>query len=276
MTTEVVDYDVLEVSLVSRAASRKQFLLLKSEEVEGMDLEELVEIIAKVEAEGEDQLDELLKEGLSEKAVAAVRAALRLLNAYRDELPATILQTLAQLAGYGYPEPAVEKKSEEGRAEEPVSKSLDLSDLPLEVRSRVEALWKRYEEVLKRAEDLEEELRAEREAQREREFLAKAQEFSLPGIEAEALGRLLKRIDDALPDEYPVMERILRAADQVVRESALFKELGADTGGSGEDLESAIAELMAKDPGLTREMAVDRLIADRPDLYERFKSSNRR
>jgi len=114
LANELRDLKVEEVSLVPKGANRKRFLLLKS--ALGGDCmydESVVDRILNTDLENEDEIEQILKaQGLSEKAANAVKGALRLLNAYRDELPGDILNTLASLAGYGYQPPPLPASDE--------------------------------------------------------------------------------------------------------------------------------------------------------------------
>ena len=75
--------------------------------------ETLLDRVLSTDLENEAEIEQVLKaQGLSEKATNAVKGALRLLNAYRDELPPDILNTLASLAGYGYQPPPLPASDE--------------------------------------------------------------------------------------------------------------------------------------------------------------------
>lgn len=118
---EIRQLDVQEVSLVDRAANRRKFLVLKQEDLDMADEKQpdLAQLLESMDAEtqelvvkllGEDADDERVKEELekaklSPKAMAAVRTALRALNAVKDELPGNIMRMLASLGGYSYPGP---------------------------------------------------------------------------------------------------------------------------------------------------------------------------
>jgi len=75
--------------------------------------ESVVDRILNTDLENEGEIEQVLKaQGVSERAAHAIKAALRLLNAFKDELPNDILNTLASLAGYGYaPAPTGEIKA---------------------------------------------------------------------------------------------------------------------------------------------------------------------
>jgi hypothetical protein len=115
LANELRDLKVEEVSLVRRGANRKRFLLLKSAlgGDSAMYDETLLDRVLSTDLENEDEIEQVLKaKGLSEKATNAVKGALRLLNAYKDELPPDIINTLASLVGYGYQPPPLPASDE--------------------------------------------------------------------------------------------------------------------------------------------------------------------
>jgi hypothetical protein len=112
LANQLHDLKVEEVSLVPKGANRKRFLILKALGGDAMS-DDMLSRILDTHVENEWHIDEVLKaQGLSEKATNAVKGALRLLNAFRDELPNDILNTLASLAGYGYQPPPLPASDE--------------------------------------------------------------------------------------------------------------------------------------------------------------------
>lgn len=120
MVAQLKDLDVVEVSLVDRAANRRKFLLMKRDGEEGREMDDaggelvlevgnaalaaLLKRIAEGSADRDAVEEALEKMELSERARMAVRAALRALESAKDELPKDIIMTLAALGGYTYPE----------------------------------------------------------------------------------------------------------------------------------------------------------------------------
>ncbi|MBW1723696.1 MAG: hypothetical protein JRJ78_16820 [Deltaproteobacteria bacterium] len=101
---------------------------------------------------GEDiEIDVEKKEELSDKALNAVKGALKLVNKYKADFPDDLKKavgTLAKYAGYGYGYPA--KKEEVSKAEpepgqpnEPTSKTAD----PSEIQKSIEELTKSIEKL---------------------------------------------------------------------------------------------------------------------------------
>lgn len=289
MPKRLSDLEVLEVSFVPKGANRRKFLLFK--EVRGMDgltLEELYSLISQTEVEGEERLEQLFKAGLSQKALAAVKGALRLLNAYKDELPGDILKTLADLAGYGYPEPEQTQKSEpevevEGEGQETKAElrkddgGPNLDALPDEAKPIVEAIWKEHQEAVRKAEELERVLKEERDRQLTKEFIARASELHSLPVSPDELGPALKRIHEATPGDYEVVERVLKAANEALESSRVLEEVGRSDAVSevAAILDARAKELVQKGEAKTYEQAVDRVLLEQPELYSRYLAEKR-
>jgi hypothetical protein len=107
MPTRITNLDTLEVSLVPKGANKKKFILFKSDKGE-IEMQELLKNILEKKLENEDKIESICKDnGLSENAVNAIKGALRILLAAKDELPEEIFSMLAEMAGYEWnaPEP---------------------------------------------------------------------------------------------------------------------------------------------------------------------------
>ncbi len=101
---KLTELDTLGVSLVKRGANRKRFALAKAEEP--MDEIEILKAVLEddTEFENAEQVAEAIEKAqLSAKAQSAVKGALRLLNAFKDELPEDTLDMLATMAGFPSP-----------------------------------------------------------------------------------------------------------------------------------------------------------------------------
>lgn len=252
---KLTNLDTLGVSLVRRGANKKRFALSKSEgTMEGF--EEVIKAVLEAEMDDEASVDEVLKQAkLSDRGMKAVKGALRLLNAFKDELPKDIMKMLAGLAGYGDPEPDEKaEKPDEDKYKEPTMKDSgpDLQALPDDIRNQVESLWKANQDEIKKREELEAILKAERDEREQQEFVAKAaKEFShLPGT-PETIGTLLKSVKDASPELAGQLEELLKSTEAMVSKSELLTELGqsarGDTGGSAwEQIEKAAESVVQK------------------------------
>ncbi|MGB9886746.1 MAG: hypothetical protein ACPLRW_07110 [Moorellales bacterium] len=257
-------------------------------------MEEILKAVLETELDNEKKVDEVLKAAkLSEKAQNAVKGALRLLNAYKDELPKDCMRMMAELAGYGYPEPA-EKAKDKGEDEKkkkekygypaPTKKadgSLDFSNIPEEVRPMIEALWKEHEEAVKKAQELEQVLKAEREERLRKEYVQKAAtEFANLPIKPEEFGLVLKGLAEKAPEEYAKLEGVLKAANEAIEKGALFAEIGRSgglVGGSAmAKIEEVAKSLVQKDASMTKEQAIAKALELHPELYTEYLQETQR
>ncbi|MBW2674617.1 MAG: hypothetical protein JRD89_14600 [Deltaproteobacteria bacterium] len=253
-------------------------------------MEEILKAVLETELEDENKVEEVLKAAkLSGKAQNAVKGALRLLNAYKDELPKDIMKTLAGLAGYGYPAPTEKAKGKKDEEEEDKKKkygypaptkkedgSYDFSGIPEEVRPAVEALWKEQQEAVKKAEELEKVLKEERDKQLRKEFVQKAAaEFGNLPVKPEEFGLVLKGLAEKAPEEYAKLESVLKAANEDIEKGALYAEIGRGGTPAGDSavakVEAMAAGLVQKDANLSRMDALAKVLAENPQLYEQYR-----
>jgi len=226
-------------------------------------VDELLELL-KLDLENEDQVDETLQKAkLSDKALKAVKGALRLLNAYKDELPKDILNTLARLGGYGYAEP---EKSAEGKddTEEESEDVKKMAELPEWARERIEALQKSVD-------DTNTALTQEIANRKAREFLAKAETFdNIPG-EPKELAELLLKADAAGMGE--ALDKLLGQINTSMAE--MYKQIGSDAGGSSSSVVDTVNQkakgLLEKNAEIkSLEQAVARVLQAEPELYQAY------
>ena len=305
MTQRLKDLDALEVAMVPKMANRKKFLILKSEEESGMLDEAILKAVLETDLEDEEKVNKVLKAAkLSEKGQNAVKGALRLLGAYKDELPKDVLKTLAELGGYGYPEPAQKQKDEEDKKKQeeeakkveeakkqadkdkdkytfPVKKAdgtMDFSGVPEAVRPAIEALWKENEAITKRAIEAEKVAKEERDKRVLKEYVEKAaaELADLPGAKAEDLGAVLKGIEEKDPALYAKLYPVLKASSEAIAKGQLFAELGRGggapvAGSATEKVMQMVAGIVQKDAKATSAEAMGKVMAEHPELYEQYK-----
>ena len=282
-----------------------------------MENSELLQAILDAELQDEERINEVLKaQGLSEKATNAVKGALRILNAFKDELPKDILNTLASLAGYGYaPVPTEKAKAKEeedeeygdygekgkkkvrGKQEEeetekagkkypaPVKKAdgtFDLSAVPDELRPTLEVIFKEHEQAVRKAQELESVLKAEQDRRKTLEFVERAKQYTHLPINPEEFGPVLKQISESAPEAFQKLEQVLKAADENLRVAGSLKPVGRDSTGTGGntawDQICALANQLVEkaEHKLSFEAAVDKVLQSRPDLYRRYLDEQRR
>jgi len=280
------DADTAEVSLVGGGANfRRRFAVAKDDV---MTYEQIMKAVLETEVENEDQLEELAKEGkLPGKAVAALKAALRVLQAHKDVLPSNALKILAKLAEFPFEEEETDmdktKKNDESTTEEKIvpkatDATLDLADVPDSLRPTIEALQKSKIDQDAQVVELRKSLDAETEKRVERDLIERIEKEApnAPGATRDKIVALLKKADT--DEDRDVLFSILKAASETVGKSELLKQ--RSHGGNGEDsaaaqLESITRERIAKSDGKgSWADTYDTVIRERPDLYNQYLSEN--
>lgn len=292
MLTELKNLKVAEVSLVTKPANKRKFLIFKEEG--GLDmLEDILKSLEEldIDLENEDEVENLLQKAkISDKAMNAVKGALKILSAHKDELPKQMMKDMAAMAGYGYAAPKKEEKPKEEKPKEeypkkqakpkeeykPMKKedgSLDIESIPEESRSMVEMLWKEHESAIKKADQLEADLKVEREIRVIKEYQERGAKFPNIGT-SEVVGAILKTAYEVSAEYGLQVETSLKDADAKIEKSDLFKEIGSEAIGTNDSAWAKIEELaksyVAKGEGQSMAQAVDRVLAEHPKLYEEY------
>lgn len=154
---------------------------------------------------------------------------------------------------------AEKKLAKKDKGDEPKDEPINKDDLPQAVREALEKAEARAEKLEKQAAEDAKIAKAERDLRLTREFVAKAEtEFPNVGGDASEFGPMLKAMSETLSEDvFKAVETRLRAAEEQVRTSNLFKELGQGgdpTPGANAEIEAATRkadELRKADPALT-------------------------
>lgn len=274
--TSLTGLKAAEVSLVKRGANlKKRFPVYKMEE-EKMD--EIIKTVLESETDNEAALVDFMKAAkISEKGMTAARGALRILNAFKEEIPNDLIRKLEDLAGYEkpddkYPEPEKKsvKKADDGNKPE----------LPPEVQAILKQQNDELTAVKKQAEESAAALKTERDARELQGWVEKARnELShFPGKSAEDLGRVLKALHDVNPDLAKEQFEQMKTASETIKKSALISEAGTfgsagNGAGSAWDQIQKMADSMiqkSEDPRFSKEKALSKVMELRPDLYQRY------
>lgn len=270
------DLDVFEVSLVNRPANGRSFYLTKADQGTEIMNEKL---LALIEAAGENEaaLDAIISKEMSEDGAAAVRAALRLLSGFAEEVPAEAMRMLMDAIGMSDEEKGAHEDEEKGmdetdkmddEKEAGYDNLMKSDDIPEPLRNQLAELWKSNQEAIAKAAELESVLKAERDAKHlaeETERVAKS--FGhVPGIEAGELATLLinvRKSDDSAADR---IESVLAAAETAL----IAKEAGAlDETGSTVPVEPGPSTSQGKLEALAKGM-VER--GEATDFYTAFSA----
>lgn len=237
-----------KVSLVRRGANKRTFAVRKAEsEMNEELLEQFTEIVKSTEAGIEKAMPEETKKALSEKALNALKGAMRLVNAFAEEagmknVLAAMEAATKMAPGEEYPKPkAAEKQKENGKPEDedkypaPAKMAKALEGMTPEQQKRVEdAIQKSHDAAQERiakaeaaAAEVAKALESERNLRLEREFVAKAEKEypSIPGKSSE-LGLVLKSLHAKAPEDAEKIETVLKSVEALIAKSALLGEVG--------------------------------------------------
>ena len=253
MATRLKKIKVNEVSLVTRPAIAKEFMLFKSEDG-AQEAPVVTEDIIKEEQPITEAPSEIVKE----------------------EPVVEVAEVEKGKKGKKEPKKPVEKEAEPV-VEEPVSKEMELAKQLEESRIQKEALMKELEEFKKQAEVM-------KEAEITKEFIEKAavDMKHVPTVSAANFGPVLKAASKKLEkSEFDAIYTALKAANEFIgKNSQLTKELGV----GGEDLSSepaaqldAIAKsLQEKDGSITYAKAYTLACEKNPQIYAQHVRNARR
>lgn len=240
-----------EISVVRRGANKKKrFPIFKGEASMDEEMQEILKAVLETELEEEQKLAEVFK-ALSPKGMSAAKGALRILNAFKEEMPENVLNTLADLAGYPEPKKAQEKKPEEKEPKMPFPEKKDAvakaaNELPDEVKAFVEPLFKAYDAKIEalteqtkaseeRANKTEEVLKAERDERQLGEWITKAENqlAFYPGKSSEELGKMLHTLAKADRKVADEQFETMKVAAETIEKSTLLTDVGLKRTGSG-------------------------------------------
>lgn len=138
-------------------------------------------------------------------------------------------------------------------------------------------------EMLAKAQDeaniAREELRKEREARRDEEFVAKAAGWSHLTIDAKEVGPALRRLSDIDANLAESVEKALGAANAQAESAAIFDEIGRgvrpDDGSAYAKVESMAKSAVTAGEFSTMEQAIASIVTKNPDLYAAYRAEQR-
>ena len=277
----LIDLDTVEVSLVDRGANQRVFAIRKAEQ-----MNDIIKDIIDVPLEQETEVVEaLVSKELTDDARHGLIGAMRIVQAYKDEAGMReALVALATLLDFEKPEEEETPMAQEDVEMEKSSEdSINMNDIPDEVRAQVENLWKANEEAVKKAAELEEVLKAERDERLTKEFVAKAAENygNIPGHTADELGLMVKSLHTHDEEAAKKIEGLLKTVSQVISKSELFVEAGVTVQDQGvkdplNQLDSLAQKHCSENPGVSYAKAYDVVMKsdEGRKLYTEYVQSN--
>lgn len=254
--------EVFEVSFAANPANKKKFFLIK----EGERLNKILELL-NTKFENEKNIEEIItKMEISEEAKEAIKGALKLLYAYKDEIPPEIIAELTKLLGLEYaepqyPPPAEQQKEKEEEEEEEEKKE---SESPV-IKEQIEKIMKENQELKER---LQKEIR---ERKIKDALLMIEKDLSHLPEKGENLAKILVELEERIPEYYPNLLKFLKGYSEAVKE--LTKEIGTSNEphtNTWAKIEALAKELMQKEK-ITKEQAIAKVLEQNPYLYEEYR-----
>lgn len=233
MPNEIKDLQVLEVSLVDKAANKRKFLIYKDED--SIEETSVDDSIIKTDEGGTQIMGD-------QKKTEDVK---------KTEVP--VDQT----------------KKEEKPVEQITKENVKQMDVPEEVKKQLDQLFKANEELSKK-------LQKEMDEKKEKMFIAKAETLNNLPMQPAEFGIVLKRIADSVETaDYEALETVLKAANEEISQSQLFKEVGSGASGfagkgSYSKIEKIAKALREADPKLSEAQAVEKALESNPHLYNEY------
>jgi len=167
---------------------------------------------------------------------------------------------------------AVEVEIEDGEEEEMDEEEEIMKSLPQPVREMLE-------KAANEATYAKEELRKEREARRDEEFVQKAAAWSHLTVDAKDLGPALRRLTDIDANLAGQVEKALSAANAQSESASIFDEIGRgsrpDDGSAYAKVESMAKAAVSSGDFKTMEQAVASIVTKNPDLYAAYRAEQR-
>lgn len=271
---ELKNLEVLEVSLVDRPANKRRFLLTKREGELAVASEEMIALILESDLENEAEIDEVLKD-TPDSAKEALKGALKLYNAHREDLDGAVVKSLLIKSGLIADEEEEEEEEDEGTdAVVKADGTVDLEKVPEHLRPMIESLWKERTEASEEVATLKAEIAKREEEAEMKMYLAKAEGFHLPA-ENDAFAVVLRDVGKNLPDHAQFLDDLFTKMSNLIDVSKALEESGS-TGATNVQSAWDKADQMAKDlvvqekGAITYEAALDRVMKENRDLANEY------
>ena len=283
--------DTREVSLVRRGANNKRFAFTKEHD---MKFEQLLKTVLDTEAEGEETLIATLKSaGASDDSIEVAVANFRLQAGFKDKLSKEEFAVVAKAAGF---EVAKAKKKEDeededededggfpfgGKKKKKTDKSHLPADMPVEMRKAFNDQAAEMEVIKKENADNKAELVALQKSSELKEYVTKCATLyaHVPGMSTDEMGDMLQKAYEVSEDFGKRLEKQWKETSGALQKSALFQNQGnAHSSHDGSSamgkMETIAKEYIAKDPTMSHDVAIGKVMQDHPELYNEYLSEN--
>lgn len=173
----------------------------------------------------------------------------------------------------------LQKAAEEAEAEAEVEDDEEIDAEEEIMKSLPQPVREMLEKAANEATFAKEELRKEREARRDEEFVQKAAEWQHLTVDAKDLGPALRRLTDIDANLASQVEKALSAANAQSESAAIFDEIGRgsrpDDGSAYAKVESMAKAAVNSGDFKTMEQAVASIVTQNPDLYAAYRAEQR-
>jgi len=251
--TEFEDLETCELSLVDKGANNKgRFPIYKEKSIK-MELEEIMKSLRESElAEEADLIEYFKKAKLSDQAVEAVKQAMRLLAAVSEEVPADLLEKLANLTGLPMPSSNTEMKKEETK------KMLEEATAVEAVfKARLDAAETENKTLKASLQVIQKQLADEKDARELESWKQRVEKEAAfcPGKSYADMARTLKALYNTDPTLAEEHFQVLKASSEAIEKSGLLVEKGmrqaqgVDTSDPWSKIEKLAEALVQKSSG---------------------------
>jgi adenine-specific DNA glycosylase len=282
----LTNLETIEVSLVPKGANKKKFLIYKSdEEGEKMEIEVLKKLL-ETEITNNLEVEELMKAmKISDKAKNAVTAALRILTAYKGELPQGLFASLSELAGVTKAIETTKSIDKKGGIEKMKKEDIEKMEIPEEMKKNLEIVFKENEDMVKVTKTLQEQITKGEEKFKQsedvrliKEFTEIAKTYDKISINPDEFGKIMKELADvATPESMTKLQEVLKSANELIAKGDAFKEIGSSAQGESDAWGKieAIAKELAVSGKMSKEVAITKALELNPDLYSAYLNEGR-
>jgi len=164
--------------------------------------------------------------------------------------------------------------------EEEMKKEDDITSLikeaPEPIRKALEEMEKSAADAKKRVTEIEEVLKAERNARADEEAVEMAKAWKYLGLEAEKVGPALRKLAEVDSDLAKSVQEALTSVNAQAESANIFAEIGKSanpaTGNAYEQLTSLAKSATESKKGVTFEQAFSEAVLANPDLYKQYLS----
>lgn len=253
------DIETMEVSLVPKGANNKKFFLLKTASGDSvLKAQAFLTKLSEMKAEEAKKVCAGLQGEVKEVLISLCKS-----NQNNNQLLSELLAE--SVSKDGGPLMSEEKKETAPEVKEEVAQETTQETTEAKAEEQVEKLMKEASDLRKQNEELAKSLNEITEANLLKEYVEKAGEFKNLSISPEEFGPVLKTLATQTPEAFEKVMAVLKAADEALKQTELFKSAGSEatvsTGDSWARIEKLAEGLIEKsDKGFSKAKAIEQVL----------------